>query len=619
MSSRGKEGVRPIGVACQEGDICHLFSNSYKRRTIMTEALDLKKAYRGSGGGSGFFPRKDQWPQDILSGFIVFLLALPLSVGIAMASGFPAMSGLMTAAIGGIVVGLFAGSPLSIKGPAAGMIVIILGAVEELGRGQSVVGVKATLAAIAVGGVIQMVMGQLKFGKISQAFPISSVHGMLSAIGVIIISKQAHSMMGRIPSAKEPFHLLLEIPALLMHLNPAITVVGGLSLGIMVVWPFISQRLFQRFLKRIPAPLVVVSFAIVASWALGFSHEHNVNVLGYESTIGPQYLVNIPSDLSTAYISPDFSQIQSATWLKWLFMIVAVGSLESLLTVKAVEALDRERRPSDANRDLTAVGFGNFLCGMVGGLPMIAEVVRSSANLNANAQTRWSNIFHGLFIALFAIGLPGAIHMIPTAALSGLLVFTGYRLASPKHWLESWHKGPEQFAVFAITLVVTIMTDLLIGIGVGLACELILNLSISGTLKNLTVPSLRITQGEKESREETTVVGVYSPLTFANLLPMLTTLRQVKARKIQVDLSHSKFIDCTSMIALTAFTQELGYGNQSVELTGLEKFKTFSKHPYAARVANHKLDPVSVNNEILMPEVVSSRGNKSQTDEGSTK
>ena len=534
-----------------------------------------------------FLPQKAVWTKDILSGFMVFLLALPLSVGIAVASGFPAMSGLITAAVGGGFVGFFAGSPLSIKGPAAGMIVVILGAVEELGRGNSTLGVKATLAAIAVGGLIQMLLGLMKFGKIAHIFPVSAVHGMLSAIGIIIISKQAHVLLGRVPVSKEPLHLLMEIPHSLAHANPIITVIGTISLSIMIFWPFLARSKSLSFTRKIPAPLIVVGFAILASQFLEFSSARNIEFFGQISEIGPQFLINIPSNLVSAVMKPDFSLMGTPSWSKWLLIIVAVGSIESLLTVKAVDAMTRSSRPSNSNQDLMAVGFGNVICGVIGGLPMIAEVVRSSANINAQAQTRWSNIFHGFFIALFATIFPGAIRLIPTAALSGLLIYTGYNLASPKHWKKSWAMGPEQFAIFMATCITTVATDLLMGVGVGLLCEVIFNLTVAGTFRNFLRPKLKI-YSQEIIFQHRTVIGIYSPLTFTNLLSTIQAIKEVKTKEISIDVSQSNFIDCTSMTALTNLTHELREENKNINFSGLDTMRAFSDHPSAGRLTSKK-------------------------------
>lgn len=522
--------------------------------------------------------------KDILAGFIVFLLALPLSIGIAMASGFPPLSGLAAAAIGGLIVAPFAGSPMSIKGPAAGMIVIMLGAVEELGAGNNAAGVRYALAAVVVVGLIQILLGKFRLAEAGKAFPEATVNGMLAAIGVIIISKQSHVMLGHVPSSKEPLKLLAEVPRAIMECNPQVAMVGVASLLLMVLWPMITRAKGMSFLSKIPVPLVVVFVAVACSLGFDFAHAHEYTLLGATHMIGPKFLVNVPSKITEAYISPDFSLLGSGLWWKWAFMIGAVGSLESVLSVKAVDAIDPEKRHSDCSKDLMVVGFANTLCGLVGALPIIAEIVRSSANLNAGAKSRWANFFHGLFMVVFVAAFPWVINMIPLAALAGLLVFTGSRLAALSRCKAVFFAGKEQFAVFAITLVTTLATDLLVGIGVGLTCETVFNLLASGTLKHAFHPRIETTEATHAHPEknEVTVIGVNSQLTFTNLMSTMNHLKRVKANHIVLDLTNSKFVDHTSMSAISEFKDSLV--GRSMDITGLDDMHAWSSHPHSALI-----------------------------------
>jgi MFS superfamily sulfate permease-like transporter len=333
---------------------------------------------------------KENIVADSLSGFLVFLLALPLSLGIAKASDFPPIMGLMTAMVGGLVVSFFAGSRLTIKGPAAGLIVIVAGSVAEFGQGDSILGWHLALGALLVAGLLQVLFGMIRMGSLVDFFPLSAVHGMLAAIGVIIMSKQVHVLLGINPVNElgkpivEPMELLAEIPHTLMHIDPKVAVVGLLSLLIVFLWPRIKQPL----LKKIPAPLVVLTMAIPLAKLLG---------------LGKGHLIHFDQDfIHTLAWNERFDGFQqTGIFIKYVIMFALVGSLESLLTVKAVDMLDPYHRKSNANKDLVAVGIGNVVASLLGGLPMISEVARSSANVSNGAKTRWANFFHGVFILIF--------------------------------------------------------------------------------------------------------------------------------------------------------------------------------------------------------------------------
>ncbi|MCE9500379.1 MAG: SulP family inorganic anion transporter [Leptospira sp.] len=413
---------------------------------------------------------KENWKTDLVSGFIIFLIALPLCIGIALASGAPPMAGLLSGIVGGAIISIISGSYVTINGPAAGLIVIIFGSIEILGGGDPKAGFRFTLAAIVCAGILQIGMGFLKAGILASIFPASVIYGMLSAIGVIIFTKQIHVALGVVPQAKTLLGQMAEIPNSFMHLNPEIAFIGIVSIAILVGYPYIKSN----YVKKIPAPLIAVVVAIFIAEFLDFKDQHNYFVFDKEYSIGPKSLVHIPHDFLAGLTFPDFGILFSKASVLQIITITLVASVESLLTVVAVDRLDPFRRVSDMNRELVAKGIGNTILGFIGGLPIIAEVVRSSANINNGAKTRWSNFFHGVFLLLFLLLLPGLLEKIPLASLAAILMVTGYRLAVPE--LKKAAKiGLDQFFIYSITLFFIIEDDLLVGVIIGIVVNLFLH------------------------------------------------------------------------------------------------------------------------------------------------
>ncbi|MCA1671008.1 MAG: SulP family inorganic anion transporter, partial [Actinobacteria bacterium] len=409
----------------------------------------------------------ENWKNDAVSGFIVFLIALPLSLGIALASGAPPIAGVITAIVGGMLVSLLSGSHLTINGPAAGLIVIVLGAIEALGEGDPAAGYRYALAVGVVCGAIQIVLGLVRAGKMTNFFPLSVVHGMLAGIGVIIMSRQIHVALGTtahevIPEEWPVLHglnALLSIPQSLMELTPSVALIGVVSIAIMIGWPMLKP-----IAAFVPAPLIAAAVGVALALVLGVANQQ-------------QFMLDLPEGgLLGGLASPDFSQVFTGTSIRWIVAYVFVASLESLLTASAIDKMDPWKRRSNMNREFIGKGAGNMLSSLVGGLPMIAEVVRSSANVFNGGRTRWANFFHGTFILVFVLLLPFVLEMIPLAALAGILVVIGFRLAHPRQFVHALRIGREELLFMLVTLIIVVAEDLLFGVIAGVLVGLIIAL-----------------------------------------------------------------------------------------------------------------------------------------------
>lgn len=333
--------------------------------------------------------------------------------------------------------------------------------------------------------------------------------------------------------------------------------------------------------------MVVILLAIPLGIYFDLDHEHSYLFLnGHEYVAGPRFLVTLPGDLAKAFTLPDFSQVLDGTSIKYVVMFALVGSIESLLSTKAIDMLDPEKRKSNLNRDLLAVGVGNTISGLIGGLPMISEIVRSSANINNGGRTRWANFFHGVFLLVFVAFAPALIHRIPLAALSAMLIYTGYRLASPREFQKTYSIGKEQLLIFVTTIGVTLATDLLLGIAAGILMKAVIHIVNGVPLRSFFAPALSIVEGD-----DTVVVRVTPAAVFTNVIKLRRILEQVGSaqKKIVLDLRQARLVDHTVMERLHEIQGELERAGRVLSVEGLEGHTGLSSHPLAAR----KLDAAS--------------------------
>ena len=520
---------------------------------------------------------------DLVSGFLVFLIALPLCLAISVSSGYPPIAGIFTAIIGAIVTTFISNSELTIKGPAAGLIVIALGCINEFGGAGNPDAYRAALAVGVAAAVLQILFGMFRAGILGEFFPISAVHGMLAAIGVIIIIKQIPYALGIIGAKGSPLGMVQQIPQYIHEANPAIATIGIVSLVIMFVWPKIGKKLGP--LKLVPAPMIVLLVAVPMGMGFDLLHKHSYYLQGHEYQLSEQYLVDMPDRVFGMFDEvtyPDMSVLTHLVAWKWVMMFFVIGSLESLLSAKAVDLLDPWRRKTNMDRDIIAVGVGNLCASLVGGLPMISEIVRSKANIDNGARTRFADMWHGIFLLLCVAMIPTVLHMIPLAALAAMLVYTGFRLAHPTEFIHVYHIGREQLAIFITTLVVVLATDLLIGVAAGIVLKMVIHVANGVPMRSLFKPYLEV----EDVDANTSMIIARQSAVFSNWIPFRRQIEDIgliQHRNLIIDVSDTKLVDHSVMGKLQEMARDFEQEGLSFEVRGLESLQPLADNAQAAR------------------------------------
>ncbi|MDH5762267.1 MAG: SulP family inorganic anion transporter [Nitrospinota bacterium] len=504
---------------------------------------------------------KAHFKHDILSGFLVFLIALPLCLGISLASGYPAVAGIFTAIVGGLVATFLSNSELTIKGPAAGLIVIALGCVQEFGYtgGEDPVkdfqAYRLALGVGVVAGVYQIIMGFFRAGILVKLCPTAAIHGLLASIGIIIIAKQFPILMGLNPQGS-PLELLAGIPSFVINMNPKVGLIGILGVIIVLGYSYIKNPK----LKIIPAPmlmlLIVVPFGIFLG--IGLEGSYAFNNQTYE--LGRNFLVNVPASLLNAMVFPDFSGITTETGIKYTVLFAIIGSLEGILSAKAIDGIDPWGRKTNLDRDLLATGSANTLSAFIGGLPMISEIVRSKANIDNGAKTRFANFWHGMFLLVCVALIPGIINQIPLAALAALLVITGYRLASPHEFMSVYREGKDQFIIFVSTIFGVLATDLLKGLAIGIGVKIIIQLIRGGSLFRLNAKILL-------ERDLSIAIYLRGSIVFSSWIPLRKQLQRYldKGKRVTLDITETKLVDRRVMSKIEEWKKK--YKENGLELS----------------------------------------------------
>ena len=505
---------------------------------------------------------------DIPASIVVFLVALPLCLGIAMVSGAPLFAGLISGIIGGIVVGSLSGSPLGVSGPAAGLAIIVLHAISDLG------GFEIFLVSVIIAGVLQFLMGVLQAGIIAYYFPSSVIYGMLAGIGILIFFKQIPHAFGVDKDPEGDFEFwqsdfentFTEMWLMLDSISLGVVVVTIVSLIILIGW---QSKLVQKnkIAALIPAPLLAVTVGILL----------NKLFIGHKTLeISSDHLVTLPvaknaSDFFSNFTLPDFSAFANPEVYITAIVIAVVASLETLLCVEASDKQDTFKRVTPTNRELRAQGIGNIISGFIGGLPITQVIVRSSANQQAGGKTKASAIIHGVLILASIVAIPGVLNLIPNGTLAAILFVVGFKLAKPAIFKKMYKQGLGQFIPFIVTIVAMIFTDLLIGISLGLVVAVFI------ILRNNFIVPYQIKKTDNQTNEEIIIV-LSQDVTFLNKASIMKTLANIPNNsKVQIDASNTKFIHFDVIEIIEDF--EVNALSRDIEVTVIDLHKAKNVKP----------------------------------------
>lgn len=517
-------------------------------------------------------------PKNIFSGFVVSLIALPLGLGLAMASDAPPISGIIAAVIGGFVVSILGGSHVTIAGPGNGLVGVLLIAITTLG-------IESAYAAIICSGGLLMLLGFLRLGKLADFFPSSAIQGMLAAIGLIILGKQFHIMLAHRIKREDTIDYLLEIP---YTINDAIhydntgliyaAIAGVLSFAIMIFY----SKIRNKYLQLIPAPMWIVILSIAFSYYFELvAHEKNPIDISYMISGIPEF-----SEIIAQLPSVNFSKIGSFPFWTSVLALTLIASIESLLSIKAVDKLDPEKRRSNVNRDLKALGLATVGSGFLGGLNVVTVIARSSVNVNNGGSNRSSNFFHATFLVIFIVLFSSQLTRIPLPALMAILVYTGYKLASPSTIRNIFSIGKEQLIIFFVTLLVTLKIGLITGIISGVLVTFIIHVVINKNFglfaKNVLKPNVLM---YKEVNDENNYyLSIKHFCSFLNYYKLKEKINAIPENEdVVVDFSLCKFVDHTVMENLNNYQELFKKRGGTFEVVGLDLHDTDSKHPFALR------------------------------------
>ena len=530
----------------------------------------------------------ENWQGDAIAAISVALIALPLSLGIALAAGAPAMAGILSAIVGGVVTTLYRGGHVSVNGPAKGVIAVILFGITVMddGSGQAF---NYVLAAIVVSGAIQAVLGVLKLGRLADIFHSSVIHGLLAAIGIIIFAKQIHVALGTHSESPSIIQNLIDAVLFLPEANPFVVVISFIGLLLSLFHSKISFRVFQFF----PAPIWVIALSIPFVYLFNFFEPHTLEFFGNAYSVGPHLLLDIPDNFADSIMHPNFAKINTVEFWTTVISILIITSIESLAIAKAVDKIDPYKRKTDLNKDLTGIGLSTMAAGFVGGLPIIAVIIRSTVNIHNGAKTKWSNLYQGLFLLLLIVVLSPIMKQVPLCAFAILLVYTGFKLASPAVFKQVYNQGPEQLIFFVFTMVLTLYTNLLIGLLGGLllvmASHMLLAKEPIDQFFRLIYRGGSRVEENPDGSYDLKIKGIAN---FLGVLKVDTLVKTIPSGvNVNIDLSETRLVGMTYMEYLVDYLRVQKDSGGNVVIKGLDTHVSYSTHNRALKVSLNNAAP----------------------------
>lgn len=515
--------------------------------------------------------KNKNWIYDLIAALSVSLVALPISLALAKASGVSPIAGVISTVIGGVVMFFLGGSNVTITGPGNGLVLVIAASVASIGF-------PSTLTAIIVSGLLLIIFGFLKLGSLSDFFPASSIQGLLVAIGLTLILKQFHLMLGMdAPFEKgiSTFYIVAYIPELIQGFwdNPtADGVLGIIGFVILFFYGFIKHKI----LKFMPAPMWVV--------LIGVGYFYYYHFTGQDFPISSDKLLNIDTSELRNFNWPSIENISQSEFYVGVISITLICLIEALLSIKAVDKIDPEKRKSNFNKDLKGLGVSTMLSGLFGGLPVVTVVARSSVNVNQGAKSRLAGMFNSIFIALMILFLSPYLNKVPVSLLASILVFTGYKLAEPSKWRMVMKVGREQFWIFIITITATLLTNLTNGIALGIVATIITQLSITKDLRQYVNSVMKPNVIFMKEDEGKYFIGVKGFSSFVNFLKLKKRLDQVPTKQhVILDFSMTDFVDHSVMEHVYNYSNDYRSKGGDFEVIGLDVHDAYSPHPFASR------------------------------------
>ena len=538
----------------------------------------------------------ENWQSDLIAAVSVSLIALPLSLGIALAAGAPAMAGIISAVVGGVVTTLYRGGHISVNGPAKGVIaVILLGiAILDDGTGQAF---NYILAAVVVSGAIQVVLGMLKLGRLADIFHSSVIHGILAAIGIIIFAKQIHVALGTHSDSPSIIRNLIDAVLYLPHANPFVVIISVLGLLLLLFHSKISYRLFHI----LPTPMWVIALSIPFAYLFNFFDQHMISFFGKAYEVGPSLLLEMPSNIMDSIMYPNFAKIDTIEFWTTVLSILMITSIESLAIAKAIDKIDPYKRKTDLNKDLTGIGLSTMVAGFIGGLPIISVIIRSTVNVHNGAKTKWSNMYQGLLLLLFIVVLSPIMKQVPLCAFAILLVYTGFKLASPAVFKQVYSHGIEQLIFFVGTMVLTLYTNLLIGLFGGLILVAISHLllskvSIPRYFKMIFDPGSNLIMKPNGSYD----LKIRGIVNFLSILRINKLIAQIPAgANVIVDLSETRLVGTTVLEDLYDFQKSHQNTGGELKIKGLDNHISSTNHKLATKIQIDAVEPLNRRQNML--------------------